>query len=80
MSELKIGDIIKHSTNTSFEFYRQGYLYYKIGNEVIGGTYVYPVEVSDLGTATVSLEEKPITMMRYIRKALENESFVKYHK
>lgn len=74
---LTIGNIVKYSLVTRFSFYRQGYLYYTISNAVIGGKYIYPVEIADLGTATVGMEEKPITMMRYIRKALENGSFVK---
>jgi hypothetical protein len=77
---LSISEIIKNSTEVLFSFYRQGYLYYKItvkhGNDN-EKTYIFPVEVSDLGTATVSETEKPITMMRYIRKALEDGSFVR---
>lgn len=78
---LTVGEIIKNSTEAIFSFYRQGYLYYRItilDEDGFGkATYAFPVEVADLGTATVSITEKPITMMRYIRKALENGSFVK---
>ncbi len=75
---MKIGEIIKNSVECTFSFYRQGYLYYRIMVETEDGVkpFAFPVEVSDLGGATLNLSEKPITMMRYIRKALEGESFV----
>jgi hypothetical protein len=66
-------EIVKDNT-ASFQFYRQGYLYYTI--TVKGTSYVFPIEMTDLGTATLNAEEKAITLMRYIRKALEAESFV----
>lgn len=70
---MKLLEIVKDNFAT-FQFYRQGYMYYEI--TVAGTAYVFPVEVSDLGTATLNHEEKAITMMRYIRKAMNNESFV----
>ncbi len=39
--------------------------------------YKFPVNLEDLGTATLLAEHKAITLMRYIRKALEDKTFVK---
>lgn len=85
---MTIGEIIKNSSGYAvFSHYRQGYLYYDLS--VIDGTdeydrqgvkatkYVFPVEVADLGIATLNYMEKPITMMRYIRKAVEGNMFVR---
>jgi hypothetical protein len=38
---------------------------------------MYPVELKDLGGASIFAEMKAITLMRYIRKALVDKSFVK---
>ena len=75
-----VGEVIKNSTEAIFSFYRQGHLYYRIVVNECNGiekAYTFPIEVGDLQTATVSLKEKPITLMRYIRKALENKTFVR---
>jgi hypothetical protein len=82
MIKLKIGDIVKRDRNAYFSHYRQGYLYYTITIPKTEGElteytqYSFPVEIEDLGQATLSNEEKSVFMMRYIRKALENETFV----
>lgn len=78
---LTVGKVIKNAIGVAdFSHYRQGYIYYRVvikeseGNDV---PYLFPIEVSDLGGATVSAVEKPMTLMRYIRKALETGSFVR---
>ena len=71
---MNITEIVKNNIAT-FSFYRQGFLYYTVS---IGGErYLFPIEIADLGTATVSQTEKAITLMRYIRKAKDDGSFVK---
>lgn len=62
--------------------YRKGYLYYTIdhwvGDDEID-TYEFPVPIEDCGDATFSADEKALLFMRYIRKAQEEGSFVRYH-
>jgi hypothetical protein len=71
--ELSLGEIVRRQA--WFSFYRQGYLYY---NLLIAGTqYSFPIPIDDLGGATVSAEEKAITLMRYIRKAMETDQLVR---
>ena len=65
---LKIRDIVKDNV-ARFSFYR--------AVEVDGTKYKFPVSLEDLGTATLLAEHKAITLMRYIRKALEDKTFVK---
>jgi len=74
MRELKIKEIVKDNV-ARFSFYRAGYCFYEV--EVAGGKYKFPVSLEDLGTATLLAEHKAITLMRYIRKALEDKTFVK---
>jgi hypothetical protein len=39
--------------------------------------YSFPVPLEDVGEATLNAEEKAITYMRYIRKAIEEGTFVR---
>jgi hypothetical protein len=73
MHDLKIKDIVKNNI-ARFSFYRAGYAFYEV--EVAGRKYKFPVSLEDLGTATLLAEHKAITLMRYIRKALEDKTFV----
>jgi hypothetical protein len=74
VSGMKIKDIVKNNV-ARFSFYRAGNCFYEV--EVEGTKYKFPVSLEDLGTATLLAEHKAITLMRYIRKALEDKTFVK---
>lgn len=77
---MTVSEIIKNSTEATFSHYRQGFIYYRVvvkHGKDDERPYTFPVEVSDLDTATVSASEKPITMMRYIRKAVDDGTFVR---
>lgn len=69
-----IKEIVKNNFAT-FSFYRTGNMFYTV--TVNGITYQFPVSLEDIGGATLTKEFKAITLMRYIRKALENGTFVK---
>jgi hypothetical protein len=71
---MNIKHIVKNNT-VRFSFYRAGYMYYQVA--VDGQLYRFPVSLEDLGTATLLAEHKAITLMRYIRKALQDHTFVK---
>ena len=70
---MNIKDIVKDRV-ARFSFYRAGYAFYEV--EVEGIKYKFPVSLEDLGTATLLAEHKAITLMRYIRKAIETNTFV----
>ncbi|HLB87652.1 MAG: hypothetical protein AUH86_22905 [Acidobacteria bacterium 13_1_40CM_4_58_4] len=71
---MNIKRIVKNNT-ARFSFYRAGYMYFEVA--VDGQLYRFPVSLEDLGTATLLAEHKAITLMRYIRKALQDHTFVK---
>jgi hypothetical protein len=71
--EPSIKEIVKNN-QTRFSFLRGGHAYYTV--VVNGTTYQYPVELADLGGASIFAEMKAITLMRYIRKALAEGTFV----
>lgn len=71
---MTIKEIVKGNV-ARFSFYRAGHAFYEV--EVNGTKYKFPVSLQDLGTATLFAEHKAITLMRYIRKALDEKTFVK---
>ena len=70
---LTLKNIIKNNI-AQFAFYRAGNLYYNITVE--GNYYHFPVPIEDIGEATFLKEDKAIMLMRYIRKALKEGTFV----
>ena len=82
---MKISDLVKNSF-ARFSYYRNDMLYYDViriyeGSPDSEMVCTFPIDISDkkdIGTATFSNEHKAITLMRYIRKAIENDSIVIY--
>jgi len=72
-----IKDLIKNNTASfSHMLAAHDILVYKLN--YMGFTYEFGIPVSDLGEATVSREEKAITLMRYLRKAMEKDQLTKH--
>ena len=70
---MNIKDIIKNN-KVYFLFYRQTVMYY--GVDVDDKKLMFPVPLSDVMDATLFAEEKAITYMRYIRKAIDDGTLV----
>lgn len=70
---MNIKDIVKNNTAT-FNFYRQGVMYYEVTYN--DQEYMFPVPLSDIGDATLNVADRAIFFMRWIRKALEDNTFV----
>ena len=70
--QFAIKDIVIVKDNKAhFFFYRSGNMFYTV--TVNGTKWMFPVSLEDIGFT----EMKAITLMRYIRKALANKTFVK---
>lgn len=70
--------IIK-GAQAKFSFYRNGMLYYEIIKDGVA-THIFPVNIedkNDIGSATFCSDHKAITLMRYLRKSIENESIAR---
>ncbi len=71
-----------------FDSYRAGFFYYNIYHsygfteEQIGtvDSYQFTVPIDDIGNATLLPEDKAITFMRWIRKAIESNTLIKINK
>ena len=72
--DLKIVDIVRDQNPTYFSFYRNGNMFYTVS--VNGTIYQYPVSLEDIGGASLFGEMKAITLMRYIRKAIDDKTFI----
>ena len=67
--------VIVKGNKAHFSFYRSGNMFYTV--TVNGTKWMFPVSLEDIGGASLFAEMKAITLMRYIRKALEDKTFVK---
>jgi hypothetical protein len=72
---MNIKDIVKDN-HVRFLRYRQGVMYYAVSIPGVSNEYMFPVPMSDVGDATLEAQEKAIMLMRYIRKAMAEGSFV----
>ena len=76
---MNIKTLVKDNWVT-FDSYRQGYFYYRIkhyrgeGFNQTEDEYIFPVPLDDIGTATLESYDKAITFMRWIRKAIEENT------
>lgn len=75
---MNIKDIVK-GNRVHFLRYRQYYFYYIVLVREEKQWYSFPVPLDDIGDATLENEDKAISFMRYIRKAIEEGSFVEYY-
>jgi hypothetical protein len=76
---MNIKDIVKDN-HVRFRRYRQGVMYYSVSVPGKPDEYMFPVPLSDVGDATLDAQDKAIIFMRYIRKAIdENTSVPAFH-
>ena len=61
-----IKDLVKDNKMARFSFFRDGALHYKTEDG-----FLFPVPVTDAGSATFRAEERALLLMRYIRKHVE---------
>jgi len=82
---MEIKNLIKDNY-VRFDSYRQGYFYYNLEkivdneNSQTGQSiekYQFVVPIGDIGTATLLSQDKAITFMRWIRKAIQDNTLIK---
>jgi hypothetical protein len=74
---MNINDFVAKDNWAHFDSFRAGIFYYNVYklNSDIG--YQFQIPIEDTNGATFKAEEKSITMMRWIRKSIENKTFIK---
>ena len=77
MSDINIKDLVMGNNMVNFSHYRQGIFYYYVSR--VDGTEIFsfPVPREDIGTATLKAEDKALTFMRWIRKAISDKTLIK---
>lgn len=76
---IDIKEIVSNGNIAKIAHAIAGVLYYIVETEK-GNKFMFPVDMNDkddVGTATFAAEIKAITLMRYIRKAINNQSLIK---
>ena len=69
-----ITELVKNNF-VHFDFYRQGHFHYKlITNE---REFTFPVPLEDISGATLNATDKALVFMRWIRRAIEDKTFIK---
>lgn len=74
---MKIIEIVRNDNMAHFSHFCGGNLYYTV--EVDGGTYQFYINTdpNEVGFADFYSEVKAITLMRWIKKCMETEEFIK---
>ncbi len=75
---MKVIDIVRdRSKMANFSYFCGGNLYYTV--EYDGEMYQFPISTDskEVGSAPFDKEIKAITLMRYIRKSIDNNEFIK---
>lgn len=74
---IKIIDVVRNDNMAHFSHYCGGNLYYTV--VVDNDTYLFNINTDpkEVGTAVFSDEMKAITLMRWIRKCMESDEFIK---
>jgi hypothetical protein len=65
--------IVRDRNKARFSYYRDGNFFYVV--KVQDREYSFPIPVEDAKGTTMFAEFKAITLMRWIRKALEDKTF-----
>jgi len=65
--------IVSDGNKAKFSHYRDGNLFYLV--KVQDQTYSFPIPIEDAKGTTLFAEFKAITLMRWIRKAIEDKTF-----
>ena len=78
---MTLKEIVTLPAEAKFDYAIAGTLYYKIETDNV--IVMFPIDMNDkddVGTTTFVASYKPITLMRYIRKAIDNESIIIIHR
>ena len=75
--DISVKDIVKDNA-VRFVRYRNGMAFYAVSVCAYAQSFMFPVPIEDVGDATLHAQDKAIVFMRYIRRALEEGTFVPY--
>ena len=62
-----------------FESFTQGIFCYMVADLYTGEDYTFIVPLSDIGTSRLKSSDRAIFFMRWIRKSIEDGTFIKFN-
>lgn len=74
---IKVTDFVTEGNFAVFNSFRANIFYYSIPHKTSLKLYQFQIPLEDIEGATISYREKAITMMKWIRKSIENKTFIK---
>lgn len=80
---MKISGFVNKYNLVKFEYYREGNFYFSVwyideNERENEGCYLFPVPIDDIGQATINCEDKSVFFMRWIRKAIDDKTIIRY--
>lgn len=73
---MDIKRFVAHGNQVLFQFYRQGFFHYSVQDFETGKWFDFQIPLDDIGTATMHYADKAITYMRWIRKAIADNTLI----
>jgi hypothetical protein len=74
---MDIKDFISKGNFVQFDSFRAGFFYYSVCHIISLERYQFQVPIEDVGGATLLSRDKSVTFMRWIRKSIEDKTFIK---
>lgn len=74
---MEIKDFVTASNRVQFDSFRNGIFYYNVRHKITQDIYQFQVPVDDVKGATLNSIDKSVTFMRWIRKSIEDKTFIK---
>ncbi len=84
---MNIKELIKNNSTVHFSYFRNGIFYYEIGGSIIPSNedeflgysdkYQFMVPLDDINGATINSVEKSIYFLRWIKRAIKDNTLVK---
>lgn len=73
----KIKDFVTAGNIASFDSFRAGVFYYNIPHKTTLQLHQFQIPLEDINGATLRHREKAVSIMRWIRKSIDNNTFIK---
>lgn len=74
---MELKDFVTASNRVQFDSYRAGIFYYNVNHKITLETYQFQIPLDDIGNATLFAMDKSVLFMRWIRKSIEDKTFIK---
>jgi hypothetical protein len=74
---MSITDFVSKNNFAIFDSFRNGVFYYNIAHLKSSEKYQFQIPIEDISGATLNAYQKSVSMMRWIRKSLEDKTFIK---